>query len=212
MESLKKKLTASRIMAVLSANDASDAVETAKALIDGGINAVEMTLRSDRAFECISAVAEKCPDMLLGVGTVLTPEQVVEVKARGATFAVSPGCNVRVVDKAREIGLPFAPGIMTPSDIEQALEHGCRLMKFFPAQSSGGIKHLESMAAPYKHLGVSFIPLGGVNFDNMNSYLASPLVCAIGGSWIASAQLIKARDFSQIRQNAQRATEAAATA
>lgn len=205
MENLTGTLKKARIVAVLAVNDPSGAVDLAKALCDGGVTALEMTLRTQRAFECISAIAGAGLPLALGVGTILTPEQAREAKNRGADFGVSPGCNVRVIDAAAETGLPFAPGIMTPSEIEQALEHGCKLMKFFPAESSGGMKHLQSMAAPYKHLGISFIPLGGLKLSNMKSYTDSPLVTAIGGSWIAPTSLIDAKDWVQIRKNAEEA-------
>ncbi len=203
MKNLAEKIREARIVAVLSVNDKNDAVDLAKALVDGGIKAIELTLRTPNALECAAAIAEKAEGVMLGIGTVLTPEQARQAKSVGADFAVSPGCNVRVIDAALEAGLPFAPGIMTPSEIEQSLEHGCNLMKFFPAGTTGGMKHLESMAAPYKHLGVSFIPLGGLKLANMGEYLSSPLVAAIGGSWIAPADLIKARDWSTIRKNAE---------
>ena len=206
MKNLAEKVKEARIVAVLSVNDKNDAVDLANALVDGGIKAIELTLRTPNAFECASAIAEKTQKVMLGIGTVLTPDQAAEAKRRGADFAVSPGCNVRVIDAAKEAGLPFAPGIMTPSEIEQSLEHGCTLMKFFPAGTTGGMKHLESMAAPYKHLGVSFIPLGGLKLSNMKEYLDSPLVAAIGGSWIAPANLIKARDWAAIRKNAEEAS------
>lgn len=205
MENLTDRLKKARIVAVLAVNDPAGAVDLAKALCDGGVTALEMTLRTQRAFECVSAIAGAGLPLTLGVGTILTPEQAREAKSRGADFGVSPGCNVRVIDAAAEAGLPFAPGIMTPSEIEQALEHGCKLMKFFPAESSGGMKQLQSMAAPYKHLGISFIPLGGLKLSNMKSYTDSPLVTAIGGSWIAPTSLIDAKDWAQIRKNAEEA-------
>ena len=205
MENLTDRLKKARIVAVLAVNDPAGAVDLAKALCDGGVTALEMTLRTQRAFECVSAIAGAGLPLTLGVGTILTPEQAREAKSRGADFGVSPGCIVRVIDAAAEAGLPFAPGIMTPSEIEQALEHGCKLMKFFPAESSGGMKHLQSMAAPYKHLGISFIPLGGLKLSNMKSYTDSPLVTAIGGSWIAPTSLIDAKDWAQIRKNAEEA-------
>ena len=205
MENLTDRLKKARIVAVLAVNDPAGAVDLAKALCDGGVTALEMTLRTQRAFECVSAIAGAGLPLTLGVGTILTPEQAREAKSRGADFGVSPGCNVRVIDAAAEVGLPFAPGIMTPSEIEQALEHGCKLMKFFPAESSGGMKHLQSMAAPYKHLGISFIPLGGLKLSNMRSYTDSPVVTAIGGSWIAPTSLIDAKDWAQIRKNAEEA-------
>lgn len=205
MENLAQKLKKARIVAVLAVNEPADSADLAKALCDGGVTAIEMTLRTPRAFECASAIASAGLPLTLGIGTILTPDQAREAKSRGADFGVSPGCNVRVIDAAAEAGLPFAPGIMTPSDIEQALEHGCRLMKFFPAESSGGMKHLQNISAPYKHLGISFIPLGGLKLSNMKSYTDSPLVTAIGGSWIAPAALIEARDWVQIRKNAEEA-------
>ncbi len=205
MPSLKEKLEKLRIVAVVSVDNPSDAVDLAETLCEGGINAVEMTLRSPNALRCIEAVVSKVSAMCVGAGTVLTQNQAEAVSEAGAAFAVAPGCNARVLEKARELDLPFAPGIMTPSDIEKSLEFGLATMKFFPAESSGGIKHLESMAAPYKHLGVSFLPLGGLNAENMKTYLSSPLVCAIGGSWIAPAPLIKDRDWKHILQNARSA-------
>lgn len=208
MKTLDEKVREARIVAVLSVNDKNDAVDLANALADGGIKAIELTLRTPNAFECASTIVEKAQKIMLGIGTVLTPEQAEEAKRRGADFAVSPGCNVRVIDAAQKAGLPFAPGIMTPSEIEQSLEHGCTLMKYFPAGTTGGMKHLESMAAPYKHLGVSFIPLGGLKLANMGEYLSSPLVAAIGGSWIAPAKLINERDWAAIRKNAEEATAA----
>lgn len=208
MKTLAEKVREARIVAVLSVNDKNDAVDLANALADGGIKAIELTLRTPNAFECASAIVEKAQKIMLGIGTVLTPEQAEEAKRRGADFAVSPGCNVCVIDAAQKAGLPFAPGIMTPSEIEQSLEHGCTLMKYFPAGTTGGMKHLESMAAPYKHLSVSFIPLGGLKLANMGEYLSSPLVAAIGGSWIAPAKLINERDWAAIRKNAEEATAA----
>lgn len=205
MATLAQKIREARIVAVLSVNDKNDAVDLANALADGGIKAIELTLRTPNAFECAEAIAQKAHRVMLGIGTVLTPDQAVRAKKLGADFAVSPGCNPRVIDAAKEIDLPFAPGIMTPSEIEQALEHGCTLMKFFPAGTTGGMKHLESMAAPYKHLGVEFIPLGGLKLANMGEFLGSPLVAAIGGSWIAPSNLVKARDWAAIRKNAEEA-------
>ena len=111
--------------------------------------------------------------MTLGFGTVLTIEQVKAVVDVGADFAVSPGCNPKIITEARKLGLSFAPGVMTPTDIEIALEQGCRTLKYFPAETSGGMAHLESMVAPYQHLGLKFIPLGGCNMENAGTYLRS---------------------------------------
>ena len=143
--------------------------------------------------------------MLAGIGTILTPQQVQEVVAAGASFGVSPGTDPRVIQEAQQAWLPFAPGVATPSDVEVALELGCRELKFFPAEPSGGLPYLKSMAAPYFHLGVKFIPLGGVNANNLETYLGDPCIAAVGGSWLAPPARIAAQDFDGIREQAQTA-------
>ncbi|MHB8867040.1 MAG: bifunctional 4-hydroxy-2-oxoglutarate aldolase/2-dehydro-3-deoxy-phosphogluconate aldolase, partial [Pirellulaceae bacterium] len=135
-----------------------------------------------------------------GIGTILTPEQVHQARDAGAAFGVAPGLNRRVVDAARLAELPFAPGIATPSDLELALELGCCEVKFFPAEPCGGLEYLRSLAAPYLHLGVRFIPLGGLNLENLESYLTDPLVLAVGGSWLAPRSLVQTGDWRSICQ------------
>jgi 2-dehydro-3-deoxyphosphogluconate aldolase/(4S)-4-hydroxy-2-oxoglutarate aldolase len=179
----------------------------AHALLEGGIEIMELTLRTPAAVGALKRIIAEVPEMTAGIGTILTPEQAQDVKNAGAVFGVSPGLNPRVLAKSKEIGLPFAPGISTPSDIEAAIEQGCRLLKFFPAETNGGLKHLKSMAAPYMHLDLKFIPLGGLNQDNFASYLADPSVMAVGGSWIAKRDVIKAKDWKTITENARNATE-----
>ena len=195
---LHKELFHRGIIAVLTLEEPSDAVRVASALLAGGISCVELTLRTSTALDSICAIRTSVPEMLVGAGTVLSPMQVNEVKAAGAAFGVSPGMNPRVVAEARKIGLPFAPGVCTPTDIEFAVEEGCRLMKFFPCETSGGLPHLRNMAAPFNHLGVSFIPLGGVNPATAETFLREPLVHAIGGSWIAPQGLIQNKDWQAI--------------
>jgi 2-dehydro-3-deoxyphosphogluconate aldolase/(4S)-4-hydroxy-2-oxoglutarate aldolase len=190
------------VIAVLVIDNASDAVPLAHALAAGGIDVMELTLRTDAAFDSLTVIRREVPEMLAGVGTVLTPAQVIEAHSAGAAFAVAPGLNRRVVVAAQELGLPFAPGIATPSDMESALELGCRDTKFFPAEPSGGLDYLKSLAAPYAHLGVRYIPLGGVNEENMATYLSSPLILAVGGSWIAPRDLINDQQFDTIRDRA----------
>lgn len=138
----------------------------------------------------------------MGVGTILTPEQAIGVKEAGAAFGVAPGLNQRVVQAAQSVQLPFAPGIATPSELETALELGCRLVKFFPAEAAGGLKYLKSMAAPYAHLGVQYFPLGGVNAGNMAGYLDREDVLAVGGSWIVQGQLVADKDWAGIAARA----------
>jgi len=175
--------------------------------VENGIGVMELTLRTPAALDALRAIREGVPEMVAGVGTVLTREQVREAKNAGAAFGVAPGLNRNVLDEAAKQGLPFAPGVATPSDIEAALEHGCRVMKFFPAEPSGGLAYLQSMAAPYLHLGLHFIPLGGLNEENLRAWLDSPLVCAVGGSWIAPRDLVRAKDWPEIGRRAEAATK-----
>ena len=190
------------VIAVLVIDDAEDAVPLAKTLLDNGVSAMELTLRTPAALAALRKIRKEVPQMIAGAGTVLTPAQVDEVYEAGAAFAVAPGLNRRVIERARQLGLSFAPGIMTPSDIEAGLELGCRMLKFFPAETTGGLKHLKAMAAPYQHLKLSFIPLGGITAENMQSYVEYPLTGAIGGSWIAKREAIAAKNWDLIGKNA----------
>ena len=194
------------VIAVLVVDDAADALPLAECLLDNGIRAMELTLRTPAALEALAAVRSGLPEMLAGVGTVLTPDQVRQVRAAGAAFGVAPGLNRAVLEAARDAGLPFAPGVATPSDVEAGLEYGCRVLKFFPAEPSGGLGYLKSMAAPYAHLGLTFVPLGGLNADNLGEWLASPLVSSVGGSWLAPRDLIRARKWAEIGARAADAT------
>ena len=208
-DDLATKVAACGNIAVVVIDEAEKAVPLARALLQGGINVMELTFRTDCAIEALRAVVKEVPEMIVSAGTVLTLDQLKAAKDAGSHFAVAPGFNPAIVKAAIEMGLPFAPGVMTPSEIEGALQLGCRLLKFFPASVVGGIKSIETLAAPYKHLGVKFIPLGGLKAENTADYLASPIVAACGGSWIAPAKLIKASDWAAITANAMRATEIA---
>jgi 2-dehydro-3-deoxyphosphogluconate aldolase / (4S)-4-hydroxy-2-oxoglutarate aldolase len=206
---LQKKIEASGIVAVLVIDEARHAVPVARALVAGGINAMELTLRTPAALDAVRAIRNEVPDMLAGVGTVIQPRQIAEVVRAGAIFAVAPGFNRRVMDAALVAGMPFAPGVVTPTDIEAALELDCRLLKFFPAEPSGGLVYLSSMAAPYAHLGLKYVPLGGLNAKNMRSYLEHPMIGALGGSWIAPRELIQNERWMEITANARQAMEVA---
>jgi 2-dehydro-3-deoxyphosphogluconate aldolase/(4S)-4-hydroxy-2-oxoglutarate aldolase len=205
-DSISKRIESTGIVAVLVIDREEDGPDLAKALLEGGVDIMELTLRTPAAIGALRRIRAEVPDMLAGAGTVLTPAQVEEVKNAGAEFAVSPGLNPRVMQAAKEAGLPFAPGISTPSDIEQALEFDCRLLKFFPAEASGGLARLKAMSAPYQHLGVRFVPLGGVNEKNMSTYLADPLIAALGGSWLAPREAIMEKRWSDITGLARQAT------
>lgn len=199
------QLRTSAIIAVLILDRVEDAVPVAEALLAGGVNAMELTLRTPAALGALKAIRAAVPGMLAGIGTILTPDQVKEVADAGGAFGVSPGMNPRVVEAALAAGLPFAPGICTPSDIERALEYDRKFLKFFPAEPSGGLKYLEAIAAPYAHLGVKYIPLGGVNPANCQTWLSHPLVGGIGGSWLAPKPLITSGNFEGIREAAAQA-------
>ena len=199
MSDVHAQIEAAGVLAVLVIEKAADAAPLAEALLEGGITAMELTLRTDAAIDALRAIKKAVPQMLVGIGTVLTPEQVKQVAAEGAAFAVSPGINRRVVQTAIDCGLPFAPGVLTPSDIEAALELGCRRLKLFPAEVSGGLNYLRNIAAPYNHLGVKYLPLGGVKQSNLAEYLSEPLVAAVGGSWLAPKEAIANHDWAQIK-------------
>lgn len=207
---LMERLHQEGVMAVLVIERVEDAVPLARALSGGGIRVIELTLRTQAALEAMGRIRNEVPEMLVGVGTILTPEQAIAVKSLGAAFGVAPGLNPRVVKAAVECGLPFAPGVCTPSEVELALEQGCRLMKLFPSEPLGGLSYLRTLSSPFVHLGVRFIPLGGVHQGNAESYLREHLVTALGGSWIAPKDRIDARDWESIRRNAMQATQTVA--
>ncbi|TXI83833.1 MAG: bifunctional 4-hydroxy-2-oxoglutarate aldolase/2-dehydro-3-deoxy-phosphogluconate aldolase [Cupriavidus sp.] len=205
--SLAAKIEKCGIIAVLIIDRVDDAVPLARALLAGGVNVMELTLRTPAAIDALKAITAEVPEMVAGVGTVLTPEQAKLAKESGAAFAVAPGFNPRVLAAAREQGISFAPGVLTPTDIELAVEGGCKLLKLFPAEPSGGLKYLKAVAAPYAHLGLKYIPLGGLNSANMGSYIADPLVAALGGSWLAPKDVIKAGKWDEITRLAKESTE-----
>ena len=201
-EEILQRLKKSGVVAGFSVEKVEHAVPLTKALLAGGIDAIELTLRTPAAMDALKAICADAPDMLIGVGTILTPELATEVKDAGADFGVAPGMNPRVIRAAQEAGLPFAPGIATPSDLEAAIELGCRFVKFFPAEASGGIPYLRSMGAPYKHLGIQYFPLGGLNAENMVEYLKEPNVPTIGGSWVVRKKLVDNEDWAGVTARA----------
>ena len=185
-------------MPVVVLNDAKDAEPLAKALCDGGLACAEVTFRTAAAEESIRIMSEKFPDMLVGAGTVLTTEQVDRAVAAGAKFIVSPGLNPRIVKYCVDKGILITPGCANPSDIEQALEQGLEVVKFFPAEAAGGLKMIKAMAAPY--VGVKFMPTGGINQNNVREYLAYDRILACGGSWMVKSDLVDAGKFDEIEK------------
>lgn len=187
-----------RIVATVVIDDIDNVLPLAETMCKAGLSCIELTLRTDCAVKAIEQVSRKFPQVLIGAGTVLTAEQVRQVKDAGAQFAVAPGLNPAVVEEAVRLGLPFSPGVCTPSEIEKALTYGCKCLKFFPAEPLGGIKYLKCMAAPYMHTGISFIPLGGIGADNFIEYLKQDYIAAVGGSWLATRELIAAKSWTRI--------------
>ena len=184
------------LIPVIKIENADDAVPLAKALIDGGLPAAEITFRTKCAAEAIKNITEAYPEMLVGAGTVLTTEQVDAAIAAGSKFLVSPGLNPKVVAYAQQKGCPMLPGCSNPSDVEAALELGLTTVKFFPAEAVGGLKMLKAMAAPYGQL--TFMPTGGINENNLLDYLKFNKIIACGGSFMVNEDLIKAKDWAAI--------------
>lgn len=206
------ELLQQRILPIATFERVADAVPVARALLEGGLSTLELTLRTPVALECLRAIRREVPAMKVGAGTILDPSQVKEVAEAGAYFGVAPGLNPRVIASAKVHHLPFFPGVMTPSEIEHALELGCRMQKYFPARAAGGLDMLRILAAPYAHTGLKMIPLGGITAENMVDYLTLPLVAAVGGSWLVSKALVDAQDWTGITQAAQTAVNLARTA
>ncbi len=202
-----KQIDQAGIIGVLVIDELKHALPVAKALLAGGIDTVELTLRTSVAMDAIKVIQSEVPEITMGIGTVLTTKQVEALAKLDVDFAVAPGCNPKVLQAAQENNLSFAPGIMTPSDIEAALEFGCHILKYCPAEPVGGINFLKSMAGPYGYLGLKFIPLGGLNIRNAASYIESPIITAIGGSWVANRSLIQNEQWDTITANAKEITE-----
>lgn len=183
---------------VVGAEQPEDAEPLARALLEGGLNVIEVTFRAANAVDVVRVIAQKVPEMILGAGTLLTAAQVREAHDAGAQFGVAPGLNLDVVAAAKKLNMPFIPGVMTPSEVENALAAGCKLLKFFPANIAGGVPMLKALAAPYAQTGVKFIALGGIKADNMSEYLKEPVVAAVGGSWLVEPALLAKRDWKAV--------------
>ncbi len=187
------------VVPVIAIESEEAALPLADALIAGGLPVAEITFRTAVAAKVISRLSKERPQLLLGAGTVLTMDSVRAAKACGARFAVAPGLNPVIVAGAQELGIPFIPGVATPSDIEQGLAAGCRLLKFFPAEVLGGVAMVKALSAPYAHTGVRFIPTGGVNAANLESYLSLKTVAAVGGTWLATKEDLAEGRWEQIQ-------------
>ena len=198
MNEVLEKLGQYGIVPVVVLNDSKDAAPLADALCDGGLACAEVTFRTEAAADSIRIMTEKHPEMLVGAGTVLTTKQVDEAVNAGARFIVSPGLNPTVVKYCIEKNIPITPGVATPSEMEQAIDLGLNLVKFFPAEPSGGLAMINAVAAPYTML--KFMPTGGINPNNVKDYLNSDKIFACGGSWMVKGNLINNGDFDKIKE------------
>lgn len=185
------------VVPVVVLNDAKDAAPLAKALCEGGLPCAEVTFRTEAAEESIRIMTTEYPDMFVGAGTVLTIEQVDRAVAAGAKFIVSPGFDPEIVDYCLSKDIPVYPGCITPSEVAQAVKRGLKVVKFFPAEQFGGVSTIKALAAPY--VGVKFMPTGGVNAKNLESYLSCDKIVACGGSWMVKGDLVKEGKFDDIK-------------
>ncbi|MEU0003598.1 bifunctional 4-hydroxy-2-oxoglutarate aldolase/2-dehydro-3-deoxy-phosphogluconate aldolase [Streptomyces sp. NPDC006314] len=191
------------VVPVVVLSDADDAVPLARALVAGGLPAIEVTLRTPSALEAIRAIAGEVPEAVVGAGTVIAPEQVGGCVAAGARFLVSPGWTAALLEAMHGSGVPFLPGVSTTSEVVALLEHGVREMKFFPAQAAGGTAYLESLAGPLPQ--ARFCPTGGIGPATAPEYLALPNVGCVGGSWMVPADAVAAGDWARIEELARAA-------
>ncbi|QMV51597.1 bifunctional 4-hydroxy-2-oxoglutarate aldolase/2-dehydro-3-deoxy-phosphogluconate aldolase [Ewingella americana] len=205
--SAEQILTSGPVVPVIVINKLEHAVPLAKALVAGGVRVLEVTLRTDCAVEAIKAIAKEVPDAIIGAGTVLNPEQLAEVTAAGAQFAISPGLTEPLLKAANAGPIPLIPGISTVSELMLGLDAGLREFKFFPAEANGGVKALQAIAGPFPQ--VRFCPTGGITPNNYRDYLALKSVLCIGGSWLVPADALESGDYARITKLAQEAVAGA---
>lgn len=198
MDKILEELEKKRIVPVVVLRNIADAKPVAQALCDGGLPCAEITFRTDTAADCIKIMSEEFPKMLIGAGTVLTTAQADQAIKAGADFIVSPGLNPTVVKHCIKKKYPIIPGVNNPSDIEAALSFGLTLVKFFPAEASGGLEMIKALSAPYPQ--IHFMPTGGITPDNLHTYLAFDKVVACGGTWMVQDNLIKLQNFEEIKR------------
>ncbi len=186
------------VVPVLTIERVETAVALARALVRGGLPVLEITLRSRPAIEALCAIATAIPEAIVGAGTVLDARQLAEAKAAGARFIVSPGCTTALAAAARESRMPYLPGVQTVSEAMAASDQGHRLLKFFPADSAGGVGWLRAVAAPLAQL--RFCPTGGISAETASAYLGLPNVACVGGSWVAPREAVAAGDWGRIER------------
>lgn len=194
-----------KILPAVTFEKEEDVLPVAEALMKGGLLTMEIPFRTGIASSAIEQIRRKYPEINIGAGTLLSPAQVKEANDAGAQFGLSPGFNQQVCDAAAKYQLPFIPGVMTPSEIEIACAQGYSILKLFPAEQLGGPGFLKAILGPYGQLKVQFIPMGGVNINNLKEYVSLKNVIAVGGSWIATKELMNQKDYKTIEENARMA-------
>ena len=204
---IEKLLARTKIIPVVTIENAEDALPVAKALIKGGINTVEITLRTEAAYEAIHIISDKCKKLLVGAGTVTTPYGMKRAIEAGAEFLVSPGLTEHLAESSRYYSKPFMPGVTTTSEVMNAIEFGFKYLKFFPAERAGGLSMLQSWNAIFKD--TIFTPTGGIHTEKMQDYLAMDNVLAVGGTWIAPTDIIAKRKWKAISDTCKEALELA---
>ncbi len=205
MKDILKKIEEIGIVPVVKLEKIEDALPLAKALCEGGLPCAEVTFRTEICADVIKVMKENYPEMVVGAGTVLTIKQVDEAMEAGAEFIVSPGLNPEIVDYCNKKGIVITPGCANPSDVEQAIKYGLKTVKFFPAESAGGLKMIKAMSAPY--INIKFMPTGGINAENLNTYLDFEKIIACGGTWMVPSDLIAKKDFDSIKNLTKTAVE-----
>lgn len=202
-EDVLEKIAEYGVLPVIKIEDTEIAVQLADALRKGGINALEVTIRNETAFESIRKIHEAFPDMILGAGTILNTSLVDKAKEAGASYIVSPGYNPTTMEYCKKLDMPFVPGCTTASEIEIAISAGLKVLKFFPAEISGGVQALKLYAGPFPD--IKFVPTGGINFNNLESYLKNDFIAACGGSFMAESESIANHDWQKITDNCRKA-------
>lgn len=200
-----EQVAACGIVPVVVLNKVEDAIPTAKALLAGGINVMEITFRTAAAPDCIAKVAAEMPEIIVGAGTVVNVEQLRQAVEAGAKFIVCPGSDEEIIKEAAKLDVPVVPGVVTPSEIMIGLKLGVKVFKFFPAEAFGGLKTIKNLCGPFPQ--ISFVPTGGISQANAEEYLKNPKIRAIGGSWMVTAAMVEAGQFDEITAKSKAATD-----
>ena len=206
MNEVFQRIGAFKIVPIIIIDNADDIVPLADALAEGGLPVLEVPFRTSAAAAALARLAKQRPDVLIGAGTLLTTDDLKKAVDSGARFGIAPGLNGAIVREAMRINFPFVPGVMTPSEVDAGLNLGLRVLKYFPANTAGGVPMLKSIVAPFAHTGIRFIPTGGISVENAGSYLALKEVLAVGGSWPAPSEDIRAKNWSKITAFCKEAT------